>query len=152
LEKVFEKSVWKKCFEKSGGERVMESENEENSETNISKISRLSKTSKISRNDVLEFLERENVEFVRPVFVDVLGRMIDFTVPLQEVEDLITEGKGFDGSSVEGFARIEESDLVFRPDLNTLRILPWEYKGSEKTWKEAIVFGHVFKPDKTLFE
>ncbi len=92
------------------------------------------------------------MKFVRPVFVDVLGRMIDFTIPIREIDSLIDEGKGFDGSSVEGFARIEESDLVFRPDLNTLKILPWEYKASEKTWREAIVFGGVYKPDKTPFE
>ncbi|MEM5777647.1 MAG: glutamine synthetase family protein [Candidatus Aenigmatarchaeota archaeon] len=95
----------------------------------------------------IEDLEEKNVKFIRPMFVDILGRLIDFTVPLEEYENMIAEGKGFDGSSIEGFARIEESDLRFFPDTNTLTILPWEYKGSEKTWKEAIVLGYIYDSD-----
>ena len=85
-------------------------------------------------NDVSEQLNElkdKNVKFVRPLFVDILGRMLDFSVPIDQLEDMIKNGKGFDGSSVEGFARIEESDLRFVPEINTLRVLPWEYKGIE---------------------
>ena len=78
---------------------------------------------------IKEQLEDKNVKFIRPVFVDILGRMLDFTIPMGEFEALIRNGKGFDGSSVEGFARTEESDLRFIPDIDTLAILPWEYKG-----------------------
>ena len=101
---------------------------------------------------ILGDFEKNNVKFVRPIFVDILGRMLDFTVPIDEFEGLIKEGKGFDGSSVEGFARIEESDLRFVPDLNTLRILPWEYKGLEKSWREAIVFGYIYDSSGNIYE
>ena len=93
---------------------------------------------------ILKEFKEKNVRFIRPVFVDILGRMLDFTIPIEEFETLVKSGKGFDGSSVEGFARIEESDLRFIPDIDTLVILPWEYKGVEKVWREAIVFGRIY--------
>ena len=93
-----------------------------------------------------------NVKFIRPIFVDILGRMLDFTIPVEDFEDLIKDGKGFDGSSVEGFARTEESDLRFIPDINTLTILPFEYKGIEKSWREAIVFGKIIKSNGKEYE
>ncbi|OQX80691.1 MAG: hypothetical protein B6D56_04400 [Candidatus Omnitrophica bacterium 4484_70.1] len=93
---------------------------------------------------MLKKFKENNVKFVRPVFVDILGRMLDFTIPIEEFETLIKSGKGFDGSSVQGFARVEESDLRFIPDIDTLVILPWEYRGVEKAWKEAIVFGSIY--------
>ncbi|MCD6477321.1 MAG: glutamine synthetase [Candidatus Aenigmarchaeota archaeon] len=98
--------------------------------------------------EIKEYLKKfknKNVRFIRPIFVDILGRMLDFTVPIKEFEHLIKNGRGFDGSSVEGFARTEESDLRFIPDINTLTILPWEYKGTEKSWKEAIIFGYIIE-------
>ena len=100
----------------------------------------------------IEELKNKNVRFVRPVFVDILGRMLDFTIPIDEIEDLIKNGKGFDGSSVEGFARIEESDLKFIPDVDTLSVLPWECRGSERTWREAITFGHIFDSSGKEYE
>ena len=98
-----------------------------------------------------EFKEK-NVRFIRPVFVDILGRILDFTIPIEEFETLVKSGKGFDGSSVEGFARIEESDLRFIPDIETLVILPWEYKGIEKSWREAIVFGSIYDSEGKEYE
>jgi len=98
-------------------------------------------------NEQLKKLKSKNVKFIRPVFVDILGRMLDFTVPIDDFENLVRNGKGFDGSSVSGFARTEESDLTFVPDINTLVILPWEYKNFEKSWKEAIVFGYIYDSD-----
>jgi len=53
----------------------------------------------------LKELRNQNVMFIRPVFVDILGRMLDFTIPIDEFKSLVKEGKGFDGSSIEGFAR-----------------------------------------------
>ena len=100
----------------------------------------------------MEEFRNKNVKFIRPVFVDILGRMLDFTIPIEDFEDLIENGKGFDGSSVEGFARTEESDLRFIPDIDTLAILPWEYKGIENTWREAIVFGRIIEPSGREFE
>jgi glutamine synthetase len=100
----------------------------------------------------LKEFKDKNVRFIRPFFVDILGRMLDFTVPINEFEHLIKDGKGFDGSSVEGFARTEESDLRFIPDVNSLTILPWEYKGIEKSWKEAVIFGRIFESNRKEYE
>lgn len=100
----------------------------------------------------MEEFRNKNVKFIRPVFVDILGRMLDFTIPIEDFEDLVENGKGFDGSSVEGFARTEESDLRFIPDIDTLAILPWEYEGIENTWREAIVFGRIIEPSGKEFE
>jgi glutamine synthetase len=95
--------------------------------------------------EVLNFLkENKNVKFVRIIFPDVLGREMSFSVPSEELESAFKNGKGFDGSSVEGFARIEESDLYFFPDPKTFRVLPWDYQLEGVSWKEAIVFGRIF--------
>jgi len=95
--------------------------------------------------EVLEVLkERKEVKFVRMIFPDVLGREMSFCIPSEELESAFKNGKGFDGSSVEGFARIEESDLYFFPDPKTFRILPWDYQLEGVSWKEAIVFGKIF--------
>ena len=91
----------------------------------------------------LKELRNQNVMFIRPVFVDILGRMLDFTIPIDEFKSLVKEGKGFDGSSIEGFARTEESDLRFIPDIDTMTILPWEYEGVEKSWREVMVLGRI---------
>ena len=100
----------------------------------------------------LREFEEKRVRFVRPIFVDILGRALDFTVPVNEFETLVEEGKGFDGSSVEGFARTEESDLRFIPDADTIIILPWEYNGVETSWREAVVFGRIVEPSGREYE
>ena len=94
-----------------------------------------------SEDKVLEVVSRpENrIEFIRIIFPDILGRRMDFTIPSSELEKTFKDGKGFDGSSVEGFVRIEESDLVIKPDPKTFRVLPWTYSGFEQDtiWKES---------------
>lgn len=94
------------------------------------------------------------IEFLRVVFPDILGRMMSFTIPSYELENTFRDGKGFDGSSVEGFVRIEESDLVIKPDPRTLRLLPWEYKGFHEgmQWREGIMFGDILNPDGSPYE
>lgn len=109
-----------------------------------------------SERDVLDFVlaPDRRIEFIRIVFPDILGRPMDFTIPAHELEKAFLEGKGFDGSSVEGFVRIEESDLVIRPDFQTFRVLPWEYKGfnGQTSWREAVMFGDIQTPDGTPFQ
>ena len=98
-----------------------------------------------TQTDVLNFLEQEKqVRFVRIIFPDVLGREMGFTIPSQEMKSAFEWGKGFDGSSVQGFARIEESDLIIVPDPETFRVLPWDYEIENLKWKEAVVFGDIF--------
>jgi len=103
-------------------------------------------------DDVLKVVldPSRKIEFIRVMFPDILGRPMDFSFPSSELEGAFRDGKGFDGSSVEGFVRIEESDLVIKPDPATFRVLPWEYKGfSEGTsWREAIMFGDILTPDR----
>jgi len=95
-----------------------------------------------------------NIEFIRITFTDILGRCMDFTIPVDELEKTFADGKGFDGSSVEGFLRIEESDLVIKPDATTLRILPWEYQGFDEKikWREAIMTGDILTPEGKPYE
>jgi glutamine synthetase len=102
--------------------------------------------------EVLEAVRNpENrIEFVRIVFPDILGRPMDFSIPGHELEKAFHQGKGFDGSSVEGFVRIEESDLVIKPEASTFRVLPWEYRGFEENiiWREAFMFGDILTPEE----
>ncbi|MGD1009251.1 MAG: glutamine synthetase family protein [Candidatus Aminicenantales bacterium] len=89
------------------------------------------------------------IEFIRFIFPDILGRPMDFAIPVCELERAFSEGKGFDGSSVAGFVRIEESDLVIKPDPTTFRVLPWVYSGFEEgvRWREAVIFGDILTPE-----
>jgi len=106
-----------------------------------------------SEKEVLDFLkENKIVRFVRMIFPDVLGREMSFCIPSEGMKSAFENGKGFDGSSVEGFARIEESDLNIVPDPKTFRVLPWNYEVSGLTWKEAVVFGDIFAPKGEHFE
>jgi len=98
-------------------------------------------------NEVLSFLKKEKgIKFIRIIFPDVLGREMSFCIPSEAMKSAFENGKGFDGSSVEGFARIEESDLNIVPDPKTFRVLPWNYEVSGHLWKEAVVFGDIFTP------
>lgn len=109
-----------------------------------------------SEDEVLDaVLAPENgIEFVRVMFPDILGRPMDFSFPSTELARAFREGKGFDGSSVEGFVRIEESDLVIKPDPRTFRLLPWEYKGFEGRvrWREGVFFGDILTPEGEVYE
>ena len=80
--------------------------------------------------DVLREAEAKNVKFVRLWFTDILGMLKSFAITVEELEDALESGKGFDGSSIEGFARIFESDLVAMPDPDTFQVLPWGPKDS----------------------
>ncbi len=74
---------------------------------------------------VLKTLEERGIRFVRFWFTDVLGFLKSFAVTDTEVEVAFEEGMGFDGSSIDGFARIQESDMVAFPDASTFQLLPW---------------------------
>ncbi len=106
--------------------------------------------------EVLELVRdpANKIEFVRIMFSDILGRPMDFSIPSSELEEAFKEGKGFDGSSVEGFVRIEESDLMIKPDPKTFRVLPWDYRGFEEStqWREGIVFGDIHTTEGRPYE
>jgi glutamine synthetase len=71
-------------------------------------------------------VKRERVRFINLQFTDIWGMLKSVTVPVSQLDDLLKGGVWFDGSSVEGFARIAESDMYLRPDLATFNVIPWE--------------------------
>jgi glutamine synthetase len=105
------------------------------------------------KKEVLDYLkENKLVRFVRIIFPDVLGREMSFCIPADKMKEAFENGKGFDGSSVEGFARIEESDLNIVPEPKTFRVLPWDYELEGVVWKEAVCFGDIFTSKGEHFE
>ena len=77
------------------------------------------------KESVLKAVKDNKVKFIRLWFTDVLGVLKSFAIVAEELETALNEGMGFDGSSIEGFARIEESDMIAMPDPDTFTILPW---------------------------
>ena len=74
---------------------------------------------------ILKDIEEKGVSFIDLQFVDVLGTTKSVTIPASLLEELLERGTWFDGSSIQGFARIQESDMVLRPDARSYRVLPW---------------------------
>src|SRR5947207_8218158 len=78
-----------------------------------------------SKEDVLASVRENDIKFVRLWFTDILGQLKSFAVGVDELEGALEEGMGFDGSSITGFNRIEESDMIAMPDPSTFAVLPW---------------------------
>ena len=74
---------------------------------------------------VLRTARDADVKFIRLWFSDILGNLKGFAITVEELEEALEGGVAFDGSAIEGFARIQESDMVTVPDPTTFRILPW---------------------------
>ncbi len=74
---------------------------------------------------VLEQVKKGNIKFITLQFTDLLGVIKEVIIPVEELEDALTDGVWFDGSSIEGFARIQESDLFLKPDTATYAVVPW---------------------------
>ncbi|MBI2858249.1 MAG: glutamine synthetase [Chloroflexi bacterium] len=100
-----------------------------------------------STTNVVKELEAKGVRFVYLQFSDILGVVKSVTIPLEEFADCIEHGKWFDGSSMEGFVRVLESDMYLKPDLSTLAPLPWEQDGQPA----ARVVCSVLTPDGEMF-
>ena len=97
------------------------------------------------RQFVLRTLEERDIRFVRLWFTDVLGYLKSVAVAPAELEGAFNEGIGFDGSSVEGFARVYESDMVAKPDPATFQVLPWETDAGKVY--SARMFCDIVMPD-----
>ena len=78
-----------------------------------------------TQQDVLDFVEDNNVKFVRFAFCDIFGTQKNIAVLASDLPKALEDGVCFDGSSIAGFMKVEESDLILRPDLPTVTILPW---------------------------
>jgi glutamine synthetase len=92
---------------------------------------------------VLRALEERDVRFVRLWFTDVLGSLKSVAIAPAELEGAFTEGIGFDGSAIEGFARVYEADMLAKPDPSTFQILPWRGEGPAT----ARMFCDIVMPD-----
>lgn len=103
---------------------------------------------KYTREDILNIVEDEAVEFIYLQFTDIFGVMKNVAIPAGEIEKALNNEITFDGSSVDGFVRIEESDMYLRPDLNTFCVYPW--RGA--FGREARLICDVYNPDGTPFE
>ena len=93
------------------------------------RIASQSEAAKKLRQEVIDRADRHQVQVVNLWFTDILGQLKSFVVPRHQLEEALEEGLGFDGSSVEGFARIFESDLLAVPDPGTFAILPFQVDG-----------------------
>ncbi|MFH1686810.1 MAG: glutamine synthetase family protein [bacterium] len=100
-----------------------------------------------TREDVLRLIDEADIHYIRLCFTDILGKIKGMSITRREIEQVLDEGQGFDGSSVEGFARIEESDLMAVPDPITFRIIPWEIAGE----RVALMFCDITNPDGTPY-
>src|SRR5436309_16082923 len=78
-----------------------------------------------SRDYVLQTCREHDVKFIRLGFTDILGSLKSVSITVEELPEALEEGIGFDGSSIEGFARIDESDMMAMPDPTAFAILPW---------------------------
>lgn len=96
---------------------------------------------------IMKKMEENDVKFVKLWFTDILGFLKSFSLPKEEMDKAFSEGIGFDGSSIQGFVRIDESDMVAIPDPSTFAILPWRPK--EKS--VAKVFCDIVTPDGKPF-
>ncbi|RKX22720.1 MAG: glutamine synthetase [Candidatus Zixiibacteriota bacterium] len=100
-----------------------------------------------TKKDILKLIDDNKIKYIRLCFTDILGKIKGMSITRREIEQVMDEGQGFDGSSVEGFARIEESDLMAMPDPVTFRIIPWDIAGE----KVAMMFCDITNPDGTPY-
>ncbi|MDT8271790.1 MAG: glutamine synthetase family protein [Desulfomonilia bacterium] len=101
-----------------------------------------------SRDEVFTFVREKKVSFIQLWFTDVLGRLKSFSITPDVLEEALDEGMGFDGSSIEGFARIEESDMIARPDPATFQLIPWR----PDDLPVARMFCDIVNPDGSPYE
>lgn len=101
-----------------------------------------------TKEDVLEAVKERDVKFIRTQFTDILGIIKSWAIPVEQLEDAFENGVMFDGSSIQGFTRIEESDMKLVLDPSTFRILPWR----PSTGAVARILGDVYLPDGKPFK
>ena len=98
---------------------------------------------------VLKIVKEQDVKFIRLWFTDTLGALKSFAITVGELEGAFEDGMGFDGSSIEGFARIDESDMIALPDPATFQLLPWRPKDQHAV---ARMFCNIYLPNGEPFE
>ncbi|MCP3739227.1 type I glutamate--ammonia ligase [Rossellomorea sp. BNER] len=103
---------------------------------------------KYTRDDIKKLANEENVKFIRLQFTDILGTIKNVEIPVSQLEKALDNKMMFDGSSIEGFVRIEESDMYLFPDLDTWVVFPW----TAEKGKVARLICDIYNPDGTPFE
>ena len=100
-----------------------------------------------TKEDVLDIAHDRGVQFIRLQFTDILGTLKNVAITAEQLEKALTEGIMFDGSSIEGFVRLEESDMYLIPDTNSFTIFPW--RGRDGSVARLIC--DIYNPDGTPF-
>jgi glutamine synthetase len=103
---------------------------------------------KYTKDDIFRIANEENVKYIRLQFTDLLGIIKNVEIPVSQLEKALGNKMMFDGSSIEGFVRIEESDMYLYPDLDTWVIFPW----TPEKGKVARLICDIYNPDGTPFE
>ena len=103
---------------------------------------------KYSKNDIIRIVDEEDIEFIRLQFTDIFGTLKNVAITASQLEKALDNRCMFDGSSIEGFVRIEESDMYLHPDLDTFMIFPWR----PQQGKVARIICDVYMADGTPFE
>ena len=101
-----------------------------------------------SASYVISACRENDVKFIRLWFTDIVGSLKSFAITVEELEKALDDGMGFDGSSIEGFARIDESDMIAKPDPATFQLVPWRPRESGV----ARMFCDIYMPDGSPFE
>ncbi|MBQ2275743.1 MAG: type I glutamate--ammonia ligase [Lachnospiraceae bacterium] len=104
--------------------------------------------SKYTKQDIINQVEENDVEFIRLQFTDMYGTLKNVAITASQLEKALDNKCMFDGSSIEGFARVEESDMYLYPDLDTFEIFPWR----PQQGKVARLICDIYRPDGTPFE
>ncbi len=102
----------------------------------------------MDKKDLIKRVKEDNVKFISLQFTDVMGSVKSVDLPVRNLQDVLNDGAWFDGSSVEGFARIQESDMLLMPDPDTYAVLPWSPDES----KRARVFCDILTPSGEPFD
>src|SRR3981189_1049783 len=109
--------------------------------------SQIPETSGATAKDILDLATKNNVRFLRLQFTDILGINKNVELPASQFEKALAGDIMFDGSSIEGFVRIEESDMLLAPDFSTFQIFPW----GDETSRVARVICDINTPDGNPF-
>jgi glutamine synthetase len=99
-----------------------------------------------TKDDVLKFVKQKKIGHIQIWFTDILGFLKCFTITNDELKDTLDHGKGFDGSSITGYAEAEESDIIAKPDPSTFQLLPWEDN------QVGRMFCDILNPDGTPYK
>lgn len=102
----------------------------------------------MTRDEIMKIIEEKNVNFFRLQFVDIFGFMKNIAIPRSQIDKALDGQMMFDGSSIDGFVRINESDMYLKPDYNTFVVLPWRSKDGVNA---ARIICDVYKSDGTPF-